>query len=128
MVASKLGRVGGGGRAFRYGGEEFALVFPGKSKQQALEHLEELRAAVADADFTLRGQGRSRRKPGNGKRAKGSRGRKVRRNRRRRKLSVTVSIGVAERTDRCGDPDEVLRAADKALYRGKRAGRNRVAK
>jgi len=41
-------------------------------------------------------------------------------------VSVTVSIGVADRDDRGTDPQQVLKAADKALYRAKSAGRNRV--
>jgi PleD family two-component response regulator len=38
-----------------------------------------------------------------------------------------VSIGVAERSDRNDYAEAVITAADKALYRAKRAGRNRVA-
>jgi diguanylate cyclase (GGDEF)-like protein len=41
-------------------------------------------------------------------------------------VSVTISIGVAERNERLLTPEEVIQAADKALYRAKRAGRNRV--
>jgi diguanylate cyclase (GGDEF)-like protein len=41
-------------------------------------------------------------------------------------LSVTVSIGVAEPTARTTEIEDVIHAADKALYRAKQAGRNRV--
>jgi len=41
-------------------------------------------------------------------------------------LSVTVSIGAAERDGTLIRPALVIRAADEALYRAKRAGRNRV--
>lgn len=41
-------------------------------------------------------------------------------------LRVTISLGVAERTDEMGVPEELVHAADEALYRAKRAGRNRV--
>ena len=41
---------------------------------------------------------------------------------------MTVSIGVAERNDRYGTPGDVLKAADKALYRAKRKGRNQVSR
>lgn len=47
LVASTLREVAGGGRPFRYGGEEFTILFPGKSIQDALPHLEELREKVA---------------------------------------------------------------------------------
>jgi diguanylate cyclase (GGDEF)-like protein len=42
------------------------------------------------------------------------------------KVSVTVSIGVAERDDRYTAAAQVLRAADRALYRAKEKGRNRL--
>ncbi len=41
-------------------------------------------------------------------------------------LRVTISVGVAERTDEMGAPDELVHAADEALYLAKRTGRNRV--
>jgi diguanylate cyclase (GGDEF)-like protein len=41
-------------------------------------------------------------------------------------VSVTVSIGVAERTDNLSTPQAVIEAADRALYRAKDKGRNRV--
>jgi diguanylate cyclase (GGDEF)-like protein len=43
-------------------------------------------------------------------------------------LSVTVSIGLAEPTDKHRVPREVIKAADEALYRAKKAGRNRVSR
>ena len=45
---------------------------------------------------------------------------------RRRHASITISIGVAERNSRHGVPDQVIRAADLALYRAKEEGRNRI--
>ena len=54
MVASKLGEVTGGGKAFRTGGEEFCILFSGKSVAQALPHLEALRKEVETAIFHLR--------------------------------------------------------------------------
>lgn len=120
MVATRLERVSGGGTAFRYGGEEFTVVFPGKSRDEALPHLEALRADVEAASFRVRRFGRPRKKPAGGE-GKGKKSRKS-----PRRLSVTVSMGVAERTEKHRTPGQVIKAADRALYRAKRKGRNRV--
>lgn len=102
-----LTRVSGGARVFRYGGEEFAAVFPGKTVDGARSHLEAFGRALADTAF------RVRRKKGGTRAA--------------RAVKVMVGIGVSA-SDRCArDPAAVLKAADQALYRAKRAGRNRVA-
>ena len=39
---------------------------------------------------------------------------------------VTISIGLAERDAAARSPDEVLKAADRALYRAKAGGRNEL--
>lgn len=122
MVASRLARPGGGGRAFRYGGEEFTLLYAGKDRDATLPYLEEVRRSVEEAVFVLRSWPRPRKKPANPRTRKGSRGTKP------RELSVTVSIGVADSSGRDGTPDVVLKKADEALYRAKRKGRNQVAK
>jgi diguanylate cyclase (GGDEF)-like protein len=115
LVAARLAQATGGGTAYRYGGEEFALVFPGKGQDECLPHLEELREIVETSRFTMRRRFRPRIKPKNDK------GRKS-----RQAITITVSIGVAERNHRHASPDQVVQAADKALYRAKEAGRNRV--
>jgi len=117
MVAARLGAVSGGGRSFRYGGEEFAVLFPGKTTEECLPALEELRAAVEESRFTLRGRLRPRKKPDAPKRS----------GKKRRHLSITVSIGVSDHDDAAVAPDKVVQAADRALYRAKEGGRNRVA-
>ena len=105
--------------AFRYGGEEFTLVFPGKSVAEAKDAAEAVRAAVADEPFTVRSPARpSKTKKGKAKRGQGG---------GEKNLKVTVSAGVAARSDLRPTPEDVLKAADKALYRAKKAGRNRVA-
>src|SRR3954463_4238700 len=43
-------------------------------------------------------------------------------------VSVTMSIGVAERSAKLATPDDVLKAADEALYRAKSKGRNQVSR
>lgn len=115
MVAARLREVGGGGTAYRVGGEEFALVFPGKSLAAVEPHLDAVRRAVAASPFVLRGADRPRRKPRGTKPAPC----------RPETLGVTVSIGAAAATTGTTVTD-VLSAADKALYRAKAAGRNTV--
>ena len=118
MVAAKLRAVGGGGKAFRSGGEEFTMVFAGMSKREALPYVEDVREAVEGAEFVLRGAQRPR-----GKKAAAARG-KGKKNADR--LSVTVSVGVASPTARDGTVDAVMKSADKAMYKAKTDGRNRV--
>jgi diguanylate cyclase (GGDEF)-like protein len=115
LVAARLAQAPGGGTAYRYGGEEFALVFPGKGAEECVPHLEELRETVETSRFTMRRRFRPRVKPNAPK------GKKT-----REPIVITVSIGVAERNHRHSSPEQVVQAADKALYRAKEAGRNRV--
>lgn len=123
MVAGRLARVGGGGRAFRYGGEEFAIVFPGATVEESFDHLEELRAVIARSAFMVRGPDRSRRPREERRYARPGR-RPV--GTVKTRTSITVSIGVAEASARLASPDRVLEAADQALYLAKGQGRNRV--
>ncbi len=116
MVASKLAAVSGGGKVFRYGGEEFSVIFARKSLDDALPHLEKLRETVASARFIPRGKNRPKRKPK----------KPVAQKTKARALSVTISIGVAEKAGGKTAAAEVIKAADQALYRAKKAGRNRV--
>src|SRR3989441_12352087 len=63
MIASRLAGVSGGGQAFRYGGEEFAVLFPGKTAEECVSDLEALRQTVEEAHFILRSKIRARRRP-----------------------------------------------------------------
>ena len=117
LVASKLSKVNGGGRAYRYGGEEFAVVFAGKTVEECLPHLEEIREIIADYDIKLRNADRPQDDHQGRQRRAGSGASSV---------SVTISIGVAERQAEQRTPEEVLKSADQALYAAKGAGRNCV--
>ncbi len=131
LVASRMARVTGGGQSFRCGGEEFAVLFPGKRSTDVTAHLEKLRQSVESSTFTVRSVQR-RTEPRRGK------DRRIRAKARApenppgatlgepRQERVTVSIGVAEPRSQYAQVDQVLLAADKALYRAKNAGRNRV--
>jgi GGDEF domain-containing protein len=119
LVAARLQRVGAGGKAYRYGGEEFTIVFSGKRATSLRYHLEALRKDIETYRLMLRESG-------------------LPRNAMRRRnltasptpsvkwISVTISMGVAERADRMDAPERALEAADQALYRAKEEGRNRV--
>lgn len=135
LVASRLARVTGGGQAYRCGGEEFAIVFPGKTTKDLLDHLERLRASIEASSFRLRGKHEDRRQEARGPDRRIRAGSRTRSGRAIRQLSrapaptelsVTASIGVATSSGESASPDEVVQAADKALYRAKSAGRNRV--
>jgi len=117
MIASKLKELTGGAKVFRYGGEEFTAVFPGKTAREAFPHLDTFRKLIETTPFTVRGRGRKKGSPEQrGKsRPRGQKG-----------LNVTVSIGVASSNSRLVKPEKVLKAADKLLYRAKKNGRNRV--
>ncbi|MEX2467109.1 MAG: GGDEF domain-containing protein [Gemmatimonadota bacterium] len=130
LVASRLARVPGGGRAYRYGGEEFTILFRGLDRDEATPHLEAVRASVAAARFSLRGWGRpAQKQAGKARRGQAKGAAAKAKKREARKLSVTVSIGVADSTDRQAQgPEAVLAKADKALYRAKGAGRDRVSR
>ena len=84
----------------RHGGEEFVMLFRGNSPEQALERLDGLREALAARNFVDRHNDQPI-------------GR------------VTFSAGIAD-AFAYPDPREALRAADRALYKAKESGRNRI--
>ncbi len=137
MVASRLSQVEGNGQAFRCGGEEFAIVFRNLSAKEALDHLDVLRRVIEKSTFQLRAG--DRRAEGQVEKINERRAGESDRRRSTKKkvaaaipkpasdrLSVTVSIGVAEPSTRNRQPEQVIQAADQALYRAKEKGRNRV--
>jgi GGDEF domain-containing protein len=134
LVASRLARVSGGGQAYRCGGEEFAILFPGKTTAEVLEHLEKLRADIEASTLRLRGPDRRQEARGPDRRNQRARGRaqtghairQLARATPSAELSVTASIGVATSRQENQSVDDVIQAADKALYRAKAAGRNRI--
>lgn len=85
--------------ACRYGGEEFALVLPEISREDAIERCETLRLSVSRLQIRYGGQPLG---------------------------PVSISLGLAWFPDDGEQPDTLLHAADTALYQAKHAGRNRL--
>lgn len=83
----------------RYGGEEFVVVMSGASPSDAVRAAERLRSAIAGMEFLPDGKTHHR---------------------------LTVSIGLSRSTRPDITSESLLRAADRALYRAKNQGRNRV--
>ncbi|MGA8492367.1 MAG: GGDEF domain-containing protein [Terriglobales bacterium] len=135
LVASRLARVSGGGQAFRVGGEEFSILFAGKPVKEVAPYLDALRATIEQSSFRVRSTPERRSAPrGAGRRSEDKRSTRRKLGRPRNPppetalsgLSVTVSIGVAESDVKTREAEQVVQAADKALYRAKKSGRNRV--
>lgn len=115
MIAGNIRRITGNGLAYRYGGEEFSVVFPNKDKHFAKVHLEILRETIASQKFVVnrinRRTTKSKPKP-----------------QKKKTEQITISIGIADSTTKKNQmiesPWDVLKLADKALYRAKKKGRN----
>lgn len=85
--------------AARIGGEEFALLLPGTGQARALVLLQRIQSIVRDKEIECEAA----------------------------RLRITVSMGVASyRGKLAPDPVKLLAEADKALYRAKRSGKNRI--
>jgi diguanylate cyclase (GGDEF)-like protein len=118
LVAARLADIGGGGRAFRYGGEEFALVFLDRPAPACVAAVEAIRARIEGGRMHVRDRAARSRDDAAGQlqRGRGGSGEVV---------QVTVSIGVAD-SRVANSPQAVIKAADQALYAAKDAGRNCV--
>jgi diguanylate cyclase (GGDEF)-like protein len=84
------------GRAYRYGGEEFAIILPTYSAEEAVGLAERLRKDIEEMQIGTK------------------------------ELRVTASFGIACLPEDAKDPASLLKSADTALYTAKKTGRNRV--
>jgi diguanylate cyclase (GGDEF)-like protein len=111
FIGKCLKQIPGGGKSFRYGGEEFTVIFPGKNISEVIPYIEKLRENIAKSRIPLLKES-----------TKNSTGQKT------KKVSITISCGVAEKNEKHPAPYNVLKASDAALYRAKDKGRNCVSK
>ncbi|NOX53030.1 MAG: GGDEF domain-containing protein [Planctomycetes bacterium] len=100
MIREQVGRIRSGDRALiaRYGGEEVAVILPGFGVSGAMRVAESIRSAVANTEIPIGGQ----------------------------TIRVTLSAGLATFPVHAQSVQELIAAADAALYQAKQAGRNRV--
>ena len=87
----------------RYGGEEIVVLMPNTRLDNGHALAERLRQRVAGFSFLIDG-----------------------RNLETVEINCTISIGLTAMTEKTGAAQDLLQLADKALYRAKRGGRNRV--
>lgn len=115
LVAKKLNQVEGGGKAYRYGGEEFTLLFAGKTADQVSSFVEKVRQAIETYKIAIRDHNRDQqsKKHRSGKPAQ-------------KTVSVTMSFGIAHLNGGAQPFEDIVKMADKALYKSKKAGRNCV--
>ena len=119
IVAQELAKVRGGGKAFRYGGEEFTLLFKRKNAQAAEPFIESIRQNIADYPLMIRDkQTRTQNQPKKGHLNKSTTS--------QIQVQVTVSFGIAQKLNE-QKAEEVMKSADQALYRAKGNGRNCIA-
>lgn len=118
MVASQMKQAARGATVFRYGGEEFTIVFKKMDEVRAIEIAEKVRTTIAAYPMRIRDKNR----PGNEKQ-----GRQLRNGSGRSEdtTEVTISIGLCEKTRAHKDSQAVIKQADEALYLAKQQGRNR---
>lgn len=86
---------------FRYGGEEFVVLLPGAEQEETERTGERLRRIIDEMTVTLEGESAT--------------------------LPVTISVGAAVFPDQSRTQSGIFKAADEAMYRAKKQGKNRVA-
>jgi len=113
LIATELSLIKNGGKVYRYGGEEFTILFVGKKNESCILALEERREAIFRRGFVIRDKERPDKAP----KKEHSKEVKI------KKEKLSVSIGMA--TSKKGQtPQDIIKIADTALYKAKESGRN----
>lgn len=135
LVAAVLNDVKAGGRCFRFGGEEFTLVFKYKQLDQVKDELERLRQAVEaeTVEVILANKNQDTAKATTKAKIGGQKAlsKKLGKTLKSKTVNVTISLGAAQATKTKGfgskiRANEVLKLADQSLYKAKKTGRNRL--
>lgn len=112
LVAKELSHIKNGGKAYRYGGEEFTILFNGKKKEECVIALEEVRERIFRRGFVIRDKNRPEKAP-----------QEVQKTNSVKKERLSISIGLAV-SCKGKTPNEIIKIADDALYKAKESGRN----
>lgn len=112
LVAKELSHIKNGGKAYRYGGEEFTILFNGKKKEECIIALEEVRERIFRRGFVIRDKNRPEKAP-----------QEVQKTNSVKKERLSISIGLAV-SCKGKTPNEIIKIADDALYKAKESGRN----
>lgn len=109
LVASILAKQSNNAKVYRYGGEEFTIIFKGRTQNDSLRFLEKVRKQIEAYPLKIQDH------------PKGEHSMDA----DTASTNITVSIGVSD-NNKMDNPYSVLKAADQALYRAKSNGRNQV--
>jgi len=112
LVAKELSYVKNGGKAYRYGGEEFTILFNGKKKEECIMALEEIRENIFRRGFVIRDKNRPEKTPKEIQKATSV---------KKERLSVSIGVAISAKGK---TPQEIIKRADDALYKAKESGRN----
>lgn len=112
LVAKELTHVKNGGKAYRYGGEEFTILFSGKKKEECIMALEEVREHIFRRGFVIRDKNRPEKAP---------KEKQPSTNVKKERLSVSIGVALSVKGK---TPYEIIKLADDALYKAKESGRN----
>ncbi len=106
-------------RAYRYGGEEFFIVFKNVEAEDAYIFANKIRRKLEERPFYIRKEKEQRAQT-----TKKARGQAAEID--KKKVQITISIGLASPNKNVFHPQDVIKEADKALYKAKQEGRNCV--
>ncbi|PSU33976.1 sensor domain-containing diguanylate cyclase [Photobacterium lutimaris] len=109
LVASIIAKEANLAKVYRYGGEEFTIIFKGKAQADCMRLLEQIRKGISAYPLKILAHQNN----------------ETTKDAQTISTNITVSIGLSGNHN-IDNPHSVLKAADKALYRAKSNGRNQV--